>query len=68
MTLRWFHLVFLLFVMVGADMFGAWAIYNHVRGDEPLLLAMGIAALVCGLGLAVYVAWLVRKLDTAHIQ
>jgi hypothetical protein len=68
MTLRWFHLVFLLFVMVGADMFGAWAIYHHGRGDAPLLLALGILALIGGLGLAVYVFWLVRKLDLARIQ
>jgi hypothetical protein len=68
MTLRWFHLVFLLIVMAGADLFGAWAIYHYGHGGNPLILTCGIVSLVGGLGLAAYVAWLVRKLDLARIQ
>lgn len=68
MTLRWFHMVFLLAAMILADMFGAWAIYWHGRGDQPLILTLGIISLAIGLGLAGYVAWLVKKLDTARVQ
>lgn len=68
MTLRWFHLVFLLIVMVGADMFGAYAFYHYGRGGEPMVLTLGDLSLVAGLALAAYVAWLVRKFDTAGIQ
>lgn len=68
MSLRWFHMLFLLVVMVMADLFGAWAIYVHGKGDDPLILTMGIASLVTGLAIAAYVAWLVQKLDTAHVQ
>jgi hypothetical protein len=68
MTLRWFHLVFLLFVMIGADMFGAYAFYHYGRGGEPTILTLGALSLLAGLGLAAYVAWLVRKLDTAGIR
>jgi hypothetical protein len=67
MSLRWFHMLFLL-VMVMADLFGAWAIYFHGKGDDPLILGMGILSLVTGLAIAAYVAWLVQKLDTAHVQ
>lgn len=67
MTLRWFHLVFLLFVMIGADMFGAWAFYHHGWADDPIAIAAGIAVLAGGLGLAAYSARLVRRLDEAHI-
>ena len=68
MTLRWFHMVFLLIVMIGADMFGAYAFYHYGRGGEPMILALGAAGLVAGLGLAAYVAWLVKKLDVAGIH
>ena len=68
MSLRWFHMLFLLIVMVVADMFGAWAIYFHGKGDDPVILGMGILSLVTGLAIAAYVAWLVQKLDTAHVQ
>jgi hypothetical protein len=67
MSLRWFHLVFLLIVMIGADLFGAWAVWNHAGGGNPLILGMGCVSLAGGLGLAAYVAWLVRKLDRAHV-
>ena len=67
MSLRWFHMLFLLVVMVMADLFGAWAIYFHGK-EDAVTLGMGILSLVTGLAIAAYVAWLVQKLDTAHVQ
>jgi len=69
MSLRWFHMVFLLVAMVAADLFGAWAMWHHGRsGGDPLILVLGIISLIGGLALAAYVAWLVRKLDLAKVR
>ena len=67
MSLRWFHMLFILLVIVSADMFGAWGLWNyyHGGGNQPLLL--GIGGLIAGIGLACYVPWMVNKLDHAHI-
>lgn len=67
MTLRTFHLVFILFAIVAADMFGAWAIWHYPVNHDTLLLALGIGTLVGGLALAVYAFFFVRRLDQAHI-
>ena len=67
MTLRWFHMVFLLLAIMGADLFGGWAIRASSDGDRSLLI-MGVVSMVGGLGLCGYVLWLVRKLDQAHIS
>lgn len=69
MSLRWFHMVFLLIAMVAADMFGGWAMWYHGRsGGDVLVLVLGIVSLIGGLALAGYVAWLVQKLDVAKVQ
>jgi hypothetical protein len=67
MSLRWFHMWFLLIVILGADFFGGWAIHVYRQTGDVFTLVMGIVTVVVGLGLAGYVAWLVRKLDAAHI-
>ncbi|QDV91603.1 hypothetical protein RAS2_27070 [Phycisphaerae bacterium RAS2] len=67
MSLRWFHLVFLLLVIVGADLFGVWALRNpDSLGDRASLIVANVAMLG-GLGLAAYTYYLVRKLDRRHI-
>ena len=68
MSLRSFHLLFILISIVGADLFGLWAIWNFVQAGDAVILALGIAALVGGLGLVWYALRLVRGFDRAEIH
>ena len=68
MSLRKFHLVFILLAIVGADLFGAWAVWSYADSKDGLVLAMGIVSLIGGFGLIWYAYRLVRGMDEAHIQ
>lgn len=67
MSLRWFHLVFLLLVIVGADLFGVWALRHPDSFGDRASLIVANASMLGGLGLAAYTYYLVRKLDRRHI-
>lgn len=68
MSLRKFHMVFLLIAIMGADLFGGWAIHEFRHAGDPLILTSGIFSMIGGLGLAGYVLWLIHKMDKAHIE
>lgn len=68
MSLRAFHLLFVLVSIIGADLFCIWSFVEFGRNRDPLLLALGIVSLIGGAGLTLYGVRLVRKLDEAHIQ
>jgi len=68
MSLRTFHLAFILIAIVGADLFGLWAIWQYARVGDGGILALGIVALAGGLGLVFYALKLVRGLDRAEIH
>ena len=63
MSLRNFHLIFILLVFMGADLFGSWAIWNYRQTGDLVSLVMGVISLVGGLGLAVYGWRLVQGLE-----
>lgn len=63
LTLRNFHLAFILLAIMGADLFGGWALWHHAQQGDPVLLWMGLVALAGGLGLAVYAFKLVRGFE-----
>lgn len=68
MGLRTFHLVFILIAIMGADLFGGWAVHDYrINGELPILI-FGIISMIGGLGLALYVIKLVRSFDRAHIE
>ncbi len=67
MSLRGFHMLFLLFAIMGADLFGGWAIHEYVNSGGAIHLVLGIGCLLGGLGLALYALQIVLKLDAAHI-
>ena len=62
MSLKTFHLVFIIIAIIVADMFGAWAIWHRADLDA-LTVVLGAAALVAGLALAVYAFYFVRKAE-----
>lgn len=68
LSLRTFHLGFILLAIVGADLFGIWSVWHWAQHRENLILLLGIMSLLGGLGLTVYVIRLVRSLDRAGIH
>lgn len=68
MSLRTFHLVFIIASIVMADMFGAWAIWHYPQTRDLLTLWLGILTLAGGLVLTVYAVLFVRRLDRAEIH
>jgi hypothetical protein len=68
MNLRSFHMLFILIAIMGADLFGGWAIHDYRTNGDPFILTIGIVSMLGGLGLAIYVVILVRKLNQEHIR
>jgi len=68
MSLRSFHILFVLVCMVFADVFGVMLLRDYGAGHSPVSLLAGAGSLLGGAALIVYGAWLVRKLDHAHIH
>jgi len=68
LSLRTFHLVFILIAIAGADLFGAWAINTYKTTHDPMTLVLGIVSFVGGLGLVGYALWVVNKMDRGHIE
>jgi hypothetical protein len=66
-SLRAFHLVFILLVIIGAEMFGAWAIWHYPLTGDLVSLGLGSLSLLGGLGLAAHSLILVRKMDRADL-
>ena len=54
--------------MVLADMFGAWAVWDHSRTHEPMTLLWGVLSFLAGFALIGYAIWVVRKFDRAKIE
>lgn len=68
MSLRFIHLMFVLICMVAADVFGSWALWQHVTTPKPSLLVFGILSFAAGFGLVVYAIWFVHKSDRMHLE
>jgi len=67
-SLRTIHLIFILIVIVTAEMFGARAIWQYRLTSDLGTLWLGILSLLGGLGLSVYAFYFVRKMDSADIH
>lgn len=68
MSLKTFHLIFILIAMMMADLFGGWAVHEYHTMDDRAALFMGIGAFAVGLGLAAYSIWFVKKAREAHLE
>ena len=68
MSLRTIHLLFILTAIIGADLFGAWAVWNFRHTRDAFTLCLGIAAVLGGLGLIWYAFRFVAKFDKAKIH
>jgi len=67
LSLRTLHLLFILVAIIAADMFGAWAVWDHSRSNDVLTLIVGVLSFVFGFALIGYGIWVVRKFDRAKI-
>lgn len=68
MSLRTFHLVFILIAIVAGDMFGAWTIYYYPQLNDNTLLALGLITILGSFGLIFYAMKLIEKLNKANIN
>ncbi len=67
MSLKAFHIVFIVASSLLAFGFGAWALHECSGGTgTPTLLALGITSLVAGVALVVYGRYFLKKLK--HIS
>ena len=67
MSLRTFHLVFILLASMGADLFGGWAVREYRASGDAFTLALGIACMIGGLGLAAYAIRFVRMIERERL-
>ncbi len=67
-TLRKFHLLFILIIFIAADLFGAWGVWTYNQTHQVVSLAAGALSFLLGFALAGYALWLVCKLDRAKIE
>ena len=61
MSLRAFHIIFIIFAMLLSFGFAAWAYENYQAQKEISELLLAIAGGVTGFGLIVYEIWFFRK-------
>lgn len=66
MSLRWFHFVFVILVIAGADLVAALILRRD--GASFSGIATSLIVILGGFGLAVYSIVLARKFEQAHIQ
>ncbi len=62
MSLKAFHLVFIVASILLAILFGGWSVRQYSVSGGIGTLAMGVAAFGCGAVMLVYSRWFLRKL------
>ncbi len=67
MSLKGFHIVFIVFSTLLALGCGAWCIWVDMVEGAPVFLAGAIASFVCAVGLVVYGVWFYRKMKRLRI-
>jgi len=67
MSLKAFHIVFIVFSTLLALGTSAWCIWVNLVEGAPIYLAGAIASLVCAFALMVYGFWFYRKMKRLHI-
>lgn len=68
MSLKTVHLLFILIVIICAEMFAARELWLYPQTGDLVTLVLGIGTLVGGLLLSVYALLFVRKMDAAGIR
>ena len=67
MSLKSFHIVFIVFSTLLALAIGGWCIWVNLVEGAPIFFAGAIASLICAFALMVYGFWFYRKMKRLHI-
>jgi hypothetical protein len=67
MSLKGFHIVFIIFSTLLALGIGAWCIWVNLVEGEPVYLAGAIFSFVVAVALMVYGVWFYRKMKRLRI-
>jgi hypothetical protein len=67
MSLKGFHIVFIIFSTLLALGIGAWCIWVNLVEGEPVYLAGAIFSFVSAIALMVYGVWFYRKMKRLRI-
>jgi hypothetical protein len=62
MSLKAFHIVFVIASILLAFGFGAWSLRSYRAGGEKLDLVFGVGSLLAGIALVIYGRYVVKKL------
>ena len=61
MSLKAFHLVFIIFSILFTLLFGIWGVINHGSSGQTAELVMGILSLIGTIGLSIYLYFFLKK-------
>tara|TARA_B100000378_G_scaffold263368_1_gene246191 strand:- start:408 stop:614 length:207 start_codon:yes stop_codon:yes gene_type:complete len=61
MSLKAFHLVFIILSILFTLMFGIWGVVNHGSSGKTAELVMGILSLIGTVGLSIYLYFFLKK-------
>ncbi len=67
MSLKGFHIVFIVFSTLLALAVGAWCIWVNLVEGAPVFLAGAIASFLCAIALTIYGVWFYRKMKRLGI-
>ncbi|PYJ74063.1 MAG: hypothetical protein DME72_04115 [Verrucomicrobia bacterium] len=67
MSLKGFHIVFIVFSMLLALGIGAWCVWVDLVEGAPIYLAGAICSFVVAVALVVYGVWFYRKMKRLHL-
>jgi hypothetical protein len=62
MSLKAFHILFIILSMLLAFGFGVWELYGYLHGGTTVDLVLGMASLAAGVGLIFYFKAVLKKL------
>ena len=68
MSLKAFHIIFVIFSTLLALGVGAWCVWVNLVEGRPVYLAGAIASFACAIALIVYGIWFYRKMKRLGIM
>lgn len=67
MSLKGFHIVFVVFSTLLALALGGWCIWINLVEGAPIFLAGAVASFVCAVVLVIYGVWFYRKMKRLRL-
>ena len=68
MSLKAFHIFFIVVSILFSFGFGAWGLRAHGAGRDGSILVLAILSLLAGLGLVVYLVTFIRKIRNPRLM